>query len=258
MGPFQKDFDTLFNAVLTDYTNQFPGVDISKGSLVFMKSACLASALWGMYRYQDYIADQIFPDTADSANLEHHAWARAEMTRKAGETDTELLARIMLDTQTPEGGGNSYDYQRWALEVEGVAAAWCIPLGQGLGTVDVVIKAAGGNEVADQTLIDAVAAHIDDVRPVTVKTLRVLAIDVITQDVTMTVSGADADAAAIAAESTDYMAGLTCGEGLYLTHLSTIAVNMGADDAAITLPAANVAATQYQAIRPGTINVTKP
>lgn len=258
MGKYQKDFDTLLNDILTDYTNQFPGVDISKGSLVFIKSACLTAALWGMYKHQDYIASQIFPDTADTAGLEHHAWARSKMIRKTGETDAELLARLMLDTQTPIGGGNQYDYVRWALEVDGVKAAKCIGQGQGLGTVDVVILASGASETPDQALIDAVTAYIEDIMPVDVKALRVLAPDIITQDVTATVTGDNVDAAAVAADTTSYMSGLSFGESLYLSHLFAISISGGADDAAITTPAATVTATDYQIIRPGTINVTKP
>lgn len=146
---FQKDFDELLDAILTDYRNQFPQADTSKGSLIFIKSACLASALWGLYQYQGYIADQIFPDTADTAQLEHHAWVRG-LTRKAGETDAELLARLLEYIRRPPAGGNKYDYEKWALKVEGVKAAYCVPLAQGLGTVDVLIianKETTGSEI---------------------------------------------------------------------------------------------------------------
>jgi len=147
--PYLKDFDTLFNAILTDYRNQFPEADLSKGSLIFIKSACLASALWGLYKYQDWIAAQIFPDTADVDNMEHHAWVRG-LSRRSGETDEELLARLLEYIRRPPAGGNKYDYIKWALTIDNVAAAYCFPLGQGLGTVDVVIVAdadATGSEV---------------------------------------------------------------------------------------------------------------
>jgi hypothetical protein len=57
---FEKDFDELFAAILRDWQNQFPEADLSRGSLIYLKSACLASALWGLYKYQDWIARQIF------------------------------------------------------------------------------------------------------------------------------------------------------------------------------------------------------
>lgn len=137
---FQKDFDTLFAAILTDWQNQFPEADLSQGSLISIKSACLASALWGIYKYQDWIARQIFPDSAETKYLEHHAWTR-NITRNVGETDAELLARLLDDIRRPPAGGNQYDYIKWALAVSGVAKAYCVPLGQGLGTVDVIVVA---------------------------------------------------------------------------------------------------------------------
>ena len=255
MADFSKDFDDLLDGILTDYRNQFPEVDTSQGSLVFIKAACTASALWGLYRYQDYIAEQIFPDSADSAHLEHHAWVRG-LERKTGETDAELLARLLKYIRRPPAGGNRYDYVKWALEVDGVAAAWCIPLGQGLGTVDVIIQASGDDEIPDEDLLNLVRAYIDDVRPVTASVLRVLAPEVVTRDVALTVSGDDLDTDAIADAVTAYISALEPGEGLYQSQLLSIAVRAGADDAAVSDPAANVTATAYQLIRPGVVGVT--
>jgi uncharacterized phage protein gp47/JayE len=137
---FQKEFDILFAAILTDWRNQYPEADLSQGSLIYIKSACLASALWGLYKYQDWIALQIFPDTAETQYLEHHAWVRG-ISRTVGETDAAYLARLLDYIRRPPAGGNRYDYIKWALSIDGVAAAYCIPLGLGLGTVDVVILA---------------------------------------------------------------------------------------------------------------------
>jgi len=146
---YTKEFDALFNNILTDYRNQFPDADLSKGSLIFIKSACLASAVWGLYRHQDWIKDQIHADTADADNMEHYAWERG-LTRRIGETDEELLTRYLDYIRRPPAGGNQYDYVKWAFTIDNVAAAYCFPLGQGLGTVDVVIladAAATGSEI---------------------------------------------------------------------------------------------------------------
>ncbi len=140
MTVFLEDFDSLLNAILTDYKNQFQGADTSQGSLIFIKSACLASALWGLYKYQDYIANQIFPDTADSASLDHHGYVY-NLPRKYGEADADYLTRLLNRIQQPPAGGNANDYVQWALAVTNVEDAWCFPLAQGLGTVDVVITA---------------------------------------------------------------------------------------------------------------------
>jgi hypothetical protein len=72
--------------------------------------------------------------------MEHHAWVRG-ITRTAGETDEEYLARLLEYIRRPPAGGNKYDYIKWAKEVDYVTSAWCVPLGQGLGTVDVIITA---------------------------------------------------------------------------------------------------------------------
>jgi uncharacterized phage protein gp47/JayE len=252
---FLKDFDTLFNSILIDYKNQFPEADTSQGSLIYIKSACLASALWGLYRYQDYIAKQIFPDSSDTENLEHHAWIY-ELTRKTGETDAQLLARLLEHIRRPPAGGNKYDYEKWAMECDGVKAAYCIPLGQGPGTVDVIILSSGATEIPDAGLINTVKSHIDELRPVTASIVRVLAPTVITQDVTMTVTGTSLNIALIRGDIEAFMNNLIPDEDMALTQLSAIAINNGAVDVSITVPVANVTTTVNEMIRPGTINVS--
>jgi len=177
---FRKTFDQLLDEILTDYRNQFPGVDTSQGSLVFIKSACMASALWGLYNYQDWISRQIFPDTADSEYMERHALVRG-ISRRDGETDATLLARLLEYIRRPAAGGNRYDYVKWAMEIDYVTAAWCFPVAQGPGTVDVVISADAdhtGSEIPtshtltgtvsdteENKLIDAAAAFTGTARP---------------------------------------------------------------------------------------------
>jgi len=131
---FQRDFDTIFNAMMTDWQNQYPEADISQGSLIYVKNACLASALWGLYKYQEWIAKQIFPDTANLENLEHHAYIRG-ITRRQGETDAELLARLLQYIRQPPAGGTADDYEKWALEVDNVTNAYYYSEPGGAGTV---------------------------------------------------------------------------------------------------------------------------
>lgn len=399
MPSFQKDFDSLFQALLTDWQNQFPDADLSKGSLIYMKSACLASALWGLYKYQDWIIRQIFPDTADTAYLEHHGWVY-DISRNAGETDAAYLARILERIRRPAAGGNQYDYINWAKEVDGVAQAWCIPIAQGLGTVDVIILAGAdttGNEIPSSsarigvttdadtnTLIDsgatfttdhAVAAgdivenplrgtsttvvsvdsateltlnadiflyagepyiihcqtgtnttvtadklidsagiftdttytvspgdivenvtddtsttvvtvdsatqltladdiftatgktyvirglvsevkkYIDPLRPVTASMVTIVAPTALSQDVTMAATGANLDKDAIADNVEAYLSTMEPGQKLYVAKLVQIAMDAGADNATVSVPAADVTTTTYQMIRPGTITI---
>lgn len=150
---YQKTFDEELEQILTDYRNQswidpetgqpLAPLDTAQGSLVFIKASVLASAKWGLHQHQSWIARQIFPDLADSAKLEHHCWLRG-IYRQAGETDAELLERLLTDLREPAAGGNQADYVRWAKQVDNVASAWCVPLGNGIGTVDVLILADAG------------------------------------------------------------------------------------------------------------------
>jgi uncharacterized phage protein gp47/JayE len=110
-----KSFESFLNDLLTDYHNQAPEEDVSAGSLAFIRFACTASALWGMEKERGRLQDQIFPDTAEVAQLEHHAWIQ-EIVRVAGESDASLLARLLEIERTAGRGGNRYDYPIWAKE----------------------------------------------------------------------------------------------------------------------------------------------
>jgi uncharacterized phage protein gp47/JayE len=255
---FEKSFDELLNALLTDYKNQFPEADTSQGSLIFIKCSALASALWGLYKYQDHISQQLFPDTADTENLEHHAWVRG-LARKVGEEDSELLTRLLEYIRRPPAGGNQYDYVKWALAVQDVKSAYCIPLGQGVGSVDVIIMADAdltGSEIPSQTLIDTVKAYIDDVRPVTAKYCRVLAPTFVTQNVTITGSGSGWDKNATASDIAAYLSTFEPNQVLYRSQLVNFAILNGAEDATCITPSANVVPTTNAIIRAGVISVT--
>jgi uncharacterized phage protein gp47/JayE len=259
---FLKSFDEILAGLITDYRNQFPEADTSQGSLLFIKSACMASALWGLYHYQEYISQQIFPDTADTEALEHHSWVR-ELSRTYEETDAALLARLLEHLRRPPAGGNKYDYVKWAMSIDNVAAAYCIPLYLGLGTVGVVVMANAettGSEIPDQALLDAVYSHIDSVRPVGMNdtlAVSVLAPTVVSQAVSMTVTGDDANATVIASDVTDYMSQMKPGQTLHRAKLTGIAIAAGAGNVVLSAPAADVLAASNEIIRPGVINVAK-
>lgn len=254
-SPFLTDFDSLWNNILTDYRNRFPEADTSLGSLIFIKSACLAAAVWGLHRRMDWVGRQIFADTADSSSMEH--WANIfGLTRRTDETDAELLTRLLATLRNPPAGGNAGDYEAWALEVDGVKAAYCISQGQGLGTVDVVILASGDTETPGEALLQAVWDHIDPLRPVTASVIRILAPTVTTQAVTMEVSG-DVDLTALAEEITAYLDAMVPGADLKISQLTALAINSGAEDVEITVPAANVPMEPDEMIRAGVVTVTE-
>lgn len=254
---FKKTFDEILNGILTDFRNIFPSVDVSQGSLAYMKAAGYASALWGLYKYQEWISKQVFPDTAATEALEHHAWVRG-IPRTAGENDADYLARLLDYIRRPPAGGNKYDYEKWAKEVDGVQGAYAFPLAQGPESVDVVIVAnvaTTGSEIPSQVLIDAVAAYIEDVRPVGARFVRVLAPTIVSQAVTMTGVGIPL-AATVQADIEAYLSGFEPGQELYLPQLSSRATENGVANPVISVPAATVTPLPYEMIRPGAINVS--
>lgn len=103
------------------------------------------------------------------------------------ETDDDLLIRFYEHVHTPATSGNKQHYINWCKEVAGVSDAKIFPLWNGNGTVKCAIINSN-KRAADQTIIDAVAAHIEEKRPilanVTVESATELAIDV-SVDVTL-------------------------------------------------------------------------
>lgn len=113
MSAYDKDFDTLLAEILADYGNLDSAPDISQGSIVFIKGACLASALWSLYKYNDWLSKQQFPDQADSNNRDH--WGTIYgIPRLTGETDDDYGKRIISLLQQPSAGGTAKDYADWA------------------------------------------------------------------------------------------------------------------------------------------------
>lgn len=99
----------------------------------------------------------------------------------AAESDDALRVRLLLRIKLPSASGTSADYVRWALEVPGVAAAQCIGLWNGAGTVKVVI--AGPDMTSpDEATRQRAADYIEAVRPigatVTVVSAQTLAVNV--------------------------------------------------------------------------------
>ena len=83
------------------------------------------------------------------------------------ETDEALRARLLQRLQNPPSSGTAADYERWALEVDGVGKAWTLPAEEyaGAGTVASVI-ATVNLEVVAPSVKDAAQIYIDTVRPV--------------------------------------------------------------------------------------------
>ena len=106
-----------------------------------------------------------------------------------GGTDIEsiddLYNRYLLKVRTPSTSGNKFNYEQWALEVNGVGYAKCVPAEEiGKGGIVKVIIANSNKKAADEELIQAVYKHIDSVRPLLSGTLEVLTVKEIPINIT--------------------------------------------------------------------------
>jgi hypothetical protein len=159
-------FDELVEAILDDYALQIEGFDRSVHGDGYVRANVLAALAEGEYGFLQWLSRQVSPRYATDEFLVR--WAETfGVTPLVDESQDALRARVLLRTQNTPGGGNATDWQRWALEVDGVAAAWVLPLRRGLGTVDVVPLGATGAKLLDETTRAAVAASLEAHRPIT-------------------------------------------------------------------------------------------
>ncbi|OHX12284.1 phage tail protein [Chromobacterium sphagni] len=174
--------------------------------------------------------------------------SKAVLMTMKGATDTEddqaLLGRLLELIRRPPAGGNQHDYRRWAMEIDGVSAAYVYPLRRGLGTVDVVITANGG--LPSTATLAKVQDHIEDLRPVTAKSCLVLAptpraVDI---DLALNLGGISLDVFTPQLQQTlqAYFAGLAPGERLVRSRIEALISDLpGVQDRQLNAPAGNVA-----------------
>ena len=83
------------------------------------------------------------------------------------ETDQALVERLYSIWRKPATSGNANHYEAWAMEVDGIGAAKVWPCWDGGGTVKVVVLDSN-MEPPTEEQVQAVAAHIEQVRPICV------------------------------------------------------------------------------------------
>lgn len=158
------------------------------------------------------------------------------------EDDDGLRARLLSRIQAPPSGGSATDYVQWALEVPGVTRAWCSPQEMGAGTVTVrFVRDDDGSIIPDAAEIDAVRAHIEDLRPVTAE-LFVAAPTAKPLDMTIALNpNTAAVQSAVLAEITDLLRRESEPRGtILLSHLrEAVSIAPGEIDHNIILPAAD-------------------
>ncbi len=118
------------------------------------------------------------------------------------ETSAALTERLYTALREPATSGNAYQYRQWASEMPGVGAARVIRVWDGAGTVKVILADSNMQPAAAET-VSAVAAYIEELRPVGAE-VTVVAATGVTVNVSATVtlsSGASLDAAAAACKA---------------------------------------------------------
>lgn len=174
------------------------------------------------------------------------------------ETNAELLARVLDVLRNPPAGGNKADWRRWAMNVDGVTAAYVFPLRRGLGTVDLCVTSAGGLPSAE--ILEAVRAYLDTVRPTGANDFLVLApvlapVPVAAQVRLSGLTLTQAEAAITTALAA-YFATLEPGDPAYLSRIETAISGVpGVVDRVVATPAANVDMDAIQWARLGTVTV---
>ena len=271
MSAYEKDFDDILNEILTDYSNLDDQPDTSIGSNPWLMASVLASMLWGLYKYQDYVSKQHFPDTADTDSLNH--WGSVYgITRLSSDTDATYLNKILDRLRQPPAGGNALDYENWALDhdecsfVSGDTTYY--------NNLVTVVDTPGGvlgsvalytiptSDSADLTintgLREDTQSYIDSVRPIGMlgawvydTTAQAQTIDItITQDATVNTHTVSA------AIVTD-MSTMAPGETLYNSSIIATCINYGAESCIVNTPSSDsTTPDNYHYFRSGTGDIT--
>lgn len=101
-----------------------------------------ATGINGAYQFIQAVARQAIPINARGEFLTD--WlATYGMVRKDSETEEQALARLLHRLANPPRAGSPGDYERWAMEVDGITRAWCTRNVNGPCTVGLVIMADG-------------------------------------------------------------------------------------------------------------------
>lgn len=84
------------------------------------------------------------------------------------ESDDDYRNRFFAYIQHPHTAGNKYDYENWAMSVSGIGKAKCIPTWDGANTVKVILWSNDMGAV-NNSIVDTVAAYINDKKPIGVE-----------------------------------------------------------------------------------------
>ena len=201
-----------------------------------------------------------FLATARGADLDHVA-AGMNVQRKAGEKDDGLRRRAQLAWTAVSTAGPRDAYHFHALGVAGVAdVAVSSP---NPGEVSVAVLSTADDGIADQALLDAVAAVLDadSVRPitddVTVSSVSTMAVAVTAE---LQVSGQGPDSAAVEAAAEEaveaYLGARVIGRDIYRSAIIDACHVPGVEKVTLSAPAADVAIAAGEVAIAGVVTLT--
>ena len=178
------------------------------------------------------------------------------------ENDASLLARLLVEIRAPAHGGASFDYRMWIQNAFPAVQVRCLPNWVGAGTVGVVVAmgTAAAPRVPITAELEAMAAHLKLLRPVTAE-LVMVPVALLAQPLTLVVDPYEATVrnAVAAAAAAFFAREALIGEKLYRSRLSeAISAASGEYRHEVTVPVANIAPSLTQLPTLGPITWVAP
>jgi len=270
MNYIGKSYSQIYEDILTTYKNQLPDAN---EILLKIKSSVLASLVWGLVKYGEWILKQASPFLCDSDILDYHG-ATYGLYRERNEIDSHFLQRILDRIQYPPAGGNERDYERWAMDASvnenGYRLKYIKCYGPernndiDAGCVHIVCVADekhpdnNNSEIPDNDLIQTIKDYIEGRDPVGPHPmyLSIFPVKIEPKNINISVSGRNIDLEAIKNSIEAYIKTLTPGQILSKAMIEAIAIESGATDAIVTNMLTSYQPDRYTMVRPGDINVT--
>lgn len=103
-------FEAIRANYLRDVKNLDPQAHVDSDSDNYIRGSATASAVHGLYHYQNWIARQILPGTADPEYLEQHAALRGMRLKEATKADGTVTLAATADDVPAFGAGLSVVY----------------------------------------------------------------------------------------------------------------------------------------------------
>ena len=155
------------------------------------------------------------------------------------ETFDNWVVRILQRLQNPPSSGTADDYERWALEVDGVEHAWCFEAEdwRGAGTIGLAVSGEDFAQIADTTSVET---YVDSVKPIPAQVdYYSPAQQTITYEISITPNTTDVQEAIAANLDAMFENDAAPGGTIYLSRTGSAIATGGVSDYEITEVAVN-------------------